>query len=54
MGAACREWEGRVKLYADRIVAITKHDVEQTTKRVRRAVGQLESYQTVNSVTYRR
>jgi hypothetical protein len=42
------------KLYADRGLAITKHDVEQTTKRVRRAVGQLESYQIVKSVTYRR
>ena len=54
MGATYREWEGRLKLYTDRIVAITKHDVEQTTKRVRRAVGQLESYQIVKSVTYRR
>jgi hypothetical protein len=54
MGATYREWEGMLKLYADRVVAITKHDVEQTTKRVRRTVGQLESYQIVKSVTYRR
>jgi hypothetical protein len=54
MRATYREWEGRIKLYADKIATITKDDVEQTTKRVRRAVGELESYQIVKSETYRR